>query len=143
VAKGPGVQKAYVYRPGNSPSMEWAAAGGSIKTTTTDQCLAARGEYMPPSAGAGVAGVQIWAKPLGQGRTAALFINGGAAPYTASISLEELNITTAAGSRDVDAAAVSVEDVWGEGLAGSVVDGNWSTGEVSSMDGRFVVFASA
>ena len=142
MAKGPGVQKAYVYRPGDSPSMEWAAAGGSIKTTTTGQCLAARAEYMPPS-NKGVAGVQIWAKPLGHGKTAALFINGGAAPYSASVSLAELNITTAAGSRDVDAAALTVEDVWGEGLAGSVVDGNWSTGEVPSLDGRFVVFTSA
>lgn len=40
-----------------------------------------------------VAGVQIWAKPLGGGKTAALFINGGATEYTASISLKELNIT--------------------------------------------------
>ena len=40
-----------------------------------------------------VAGVQIWAKPLGGGKTAALFINGGPTEYTASIGLKELNIT--------------------------------------------------
>ena len=49
-------------------------------------------------------GVQVWAKPLGQGKTAALFINGGSAEYTASLSLQELNITGAS-------AKVKVTDV--------------------------------
>ena len=47
------------------------------------------------------------------------------------------------GSReDVDPAAVTVTDVWGEGLAGQVVGGNWTTGKVPPLDSRFVVFAS-
>jgi hypothetical protein len=53
--------------------MQWVAGGGSIKNPS-GQCLAARGEYMP--AAKGIAGIQIWAKPLGGGKTAALFING-------------------------------------------------------------------
>ena len=75
-----------------SSAMEFAVDSGSIKNAD-DQCLAARGEYMPPAAG--VAGLQIWAKPLGAGKTAVLFINGGGSPYSASISLKALNITTA------------------------------------------------
>lgn len=139
VAAGPGIQKAYVYRPGNTASMQWVAGGGSIKNPS-GQCLAARGEYMP--AAKGIAGIQIWAKPLGGGKTAALFINGGSAEYSASISLKALNLTTAAGSRDVDMAAVTVTDVWGEGLAGSVMGGNWTVTNVPSMDSRFVILAS-
>lgn len=92
ISSGPGMQKAYVYRPGTSSAMEFTVDSGSIKNAD-DQCLAARGEYMPPAAG--VAGLQIWAKPLGAGKTAVLFINGGGSPYSASISLKALNITTA------------------------------------------------
>ena len=56
-----------------------------------------------------VAGVQIWAKPLGGGKTAALFINGGATNTSANITLAELNIT---------ASTATVTDVWtGEVLA--------------------------
>ena len=48
------------------------------------------------------------------------------------------------GSReDVDPAAVTVADVWDEGLAGEVADGNWTTGEVAGLDSRFVVLTSA
>jgi hypothetical protein len=98
IAAGPGIQKAYVYRPGNSDSMKFeVGSGGSIKDPATNKCLAARGEYMPPATG--IAGVQIWAKPLGKGRTAALFINGGSAPYSASIALGALNLTARDGSR--------------------------------------------
>ena len=45
-------------------------------------------------------------------------------------------------SEDVDWAAVTVADVSGEGLAGQVVDGNWTTGLVPSLDSRFVVLTS-
>eukprot|EP01052_Picozoa_sp_SAG31_P026659 SAG31_NODE_2433_length_5706_cov_2.207776_4_plen_297_part_00 len=166
IAPGPGIQKAYVYRPGASLGFQFAVESGSI-SNGNNQCLAARGEYMPPAVG--VAGVQIWAKPLGPGKAAALFINGGATPYSASISLKELNITTPAvcfacclrphasfwlrlcvewclwqGSPEgVHPTAVSVTDVWGDGLSGQVIDGNWSTGEVPSLDSRFVVLSSA
>lgn len=106
-----------------------------------------------------IAGVQLWAKPLGQGKTAALFINGGSSNYTgANISLAELNVTTLslsggdantgenAGS-GVDAAAsamtttmTTVSDVWTGEDAGAVVDGVWQVGEVTSLDSRFVIF---
>lgn len=134
VAPGPGIQKAYVYRPGNSPSMEWEIGDGSIRNPTSNQCLAARGQYMPPATG--IAGVQIWAKPLGNGKTAALFINGGSSEYSATISLAELNITA------TDSGTVTVQDVWSGADAGRVQNGQWNTGNVPSMDSRFVVFSS-
>lgn len=130
IAAGPGITKAYIYRPGTSPSMQFTVEGGSMKNAN-GQCLAARGEFVPPAAG--IAGVQIWAKPLGQGKTAALFINGGAVEYTASLSLKELNIT---------GATAKVTDVWTGEDAGAVANGEWSTGAVPSMDSRFVVFSS-
>ena len=109
-----------------------------------------------------VAGVQIWAKPLGPGKTAALFINGGGSPYSASISLTELNVTGVFAS-DVDlglttrgnassttgtstppgGASVKVTDVWTGEDAGPITSGNWSTGVVKSMDSRFVVFEAS
>lgn len=105
-------------------------AAGSIKNDN-GECLAARGAYMPPAAG--IAGVQVWAKPLGQGKTAALFLNGGSAEYTASLTLKELNIT---------GASAKVTDVWTGEDAGAVANGEWSTGAVPAMDSRFVVFSS-
>ena len=89
-----------------------------------------------------VAGVQLWAKPLGNGRTAALFINGGLTEYTASITLSELNITaspTAAISNGATG-GVTVADVWTGVDAGAIVKGAWSTGAVPSLDSRFVIF---
>lgn len=78
-----------------------------------------------------VAGVQFWAKPLGVGKTAVLFINGGKQPYlTASVKLAELNIT---------ASTATVTDVWTGNDAGAVVAGSWSPGVVSALDSKFVV----
>lgn len=132
---GDGPQKVYVYRAGTGNNFEWEVSGDTIRNPTTNQCLAARGQYMPPTGG--VAGIQIWAKPLGNGRTAALFINGGGANYTADMTLKELNITA------TDAASVKVTDVWtGEDTSPVSADGVWSTGNVPSMDNRFVVFST-
>ena len=39
----------------------------------------------------------------------------------------------AGSSEDAEWAAVTVADVWGEGLVGQVVDGNWITGLVPSL----------
>ena len=105
-------------------------AAGSIKNSN-GECLAARGAYVPPAAG--IAGVQVWAKPLGQGKTAALFLNGGSAEYTASLTLKELNIT---------GASAKVTDVWTGENTGAVANGEWSTGAVPAMDSRFVVFST-
>ena len=88
------LQQVYVYRPGSGTNFEWEISGDTIRNPVTDQCLAARGKYMPPVSG--VAGIQLWAKPLGKGRTAALFINGGGANYTGSITLKELNVSSTA-----------------------------------------------
>eukprot|EP01052_Picozoa_sp_SAG31_P000468 SAG31_NODE_14_length_37953_cov_109.719660_2_plen_215_part_00 len=100
-----------------------------------------------------VAGVQLWAKPLGRGKTAALLINGGSSNYTgANISLVELNITTLSRharanmslgghvEESATASATTVVDVWTGEDAGAVVDGVWQVGEVASLDSRFVVF---
>ena len=98
-----------------------------------------------------VAGVQFWSKPLGQGKTAVLFINGGHLEYPSStITLKELNITgaaaatTAAGDSALDhggsaAAGATVTDVWTGDDAGPVVDGGWSTGIVGPLNSRFVI----
>ena len=80
-----------------------------------------------------VAGVQIWSKPLGGGKTAALFINGGLSNYTAKLSLAELNVT---------AATATVTDVWTGEDAGKVVGGEWATGSVAPLDSRFVIFTA-
>lgn len=134
VVAGDGIQKVYVYRPGAGPQFEWEVTGDTIRNPVTNQCLAARGKYQPPATG--VAGIQFWAKPLGNGRTAVLFINGGGANYTASITLQELNITTSGGK------SAKVTDVWTGEDAGPVSEGSWSTGNVMSLNSRFVVFES-
>ena len=79
-----------------------------------------------------VAGVSLWAKPLGAGQVAALFINGARTSRQAVVSLSELNLTTSA--------TVVVTDVWSGAPAGNVIDGRWHTGEVPSLDARFVLF---
>ena len=81
-----------------------------------------------------VAGVQLWAKPLdfSQTKVAVLFINGGRTRRGTVVSLEELNVTTAA-------KAYRVTDVWSGADAGNVVDGRWQTGEVESLGARFAV----
>lgn len=79
-----------------------------------------------------MAGVQIWAKPLGSGKVAALFINGGSTNASTNITLAELNITSST--------AVTVTDVWTGEDRGPVVNGAWDTGLVPSLDSRFVTF---
>lgn len=81
-----------------------------------------------------VAGVQLWAKPLGSGKTAALFLNGGATNTSTTITLAELNITSS---------TATVTDVWTGEDRGRVKDGAWSTGLVPSLDSVFVVFDTA
>ena len=82
-----------------------------------------------------VAGAQIWAKPLGANEVAVLVINGGLVSRSAEVRLAELNISATG--------ATVVTDVWSGADAGKVVDGKWSTGEVASLDSRFVVFEAA
>jgi hypothetical protein len=96
------------------------------------------------------AGVQFWAKPLGDGKTAVLFINGGHLPYpSASITLKELNITgttvvvTDTGEGEGKGSGVTVTDVWTGEDAGPIVDGSWSTGEVGPLNSRFVLISTA
>lgn len=61
-------------------------------------------------------------------------------PYPSyGISLKDLNITTADTPDDV-AAAVTVTDVRSGEDAGPVTNGIWNTGEVTSLNSRFVVF---
>ena len=81
-----------------------------------------------------VAGVQFWAKPLGNGKTAVLFINGGDLPYpNASVALQELNVT----------GAVTATDVWTGDAVGGVAGGSWSPGVVAPYDSKFVVLTAA
>eukprot|EP00039_Didymoeca_costata_P002197 m.58190 g.58190 ORF g.58190 m.58190 type:complete len:601 (-) comp11160_c0_seq4:30-1832(-) len=107
--------------------------------STQDICLAGRASGTPPPSG--VAGVQWWAKPLGPGKVAALFINGGGYNYhNANITLQQLNITTTFSSTSVKGGKVTVTDVWsGES---DTVDSNgvWLTGDVPPMSSRFVIF---
>ena len=81
-----------------------------------------------------MAGVQLWAKPLGSGKMAALFLNGGATNTSTTITLAELNITSR---------TATVTDVWTGEDRGPVQDGAWSTGLVPSLDSVFVVFDTA
>ena len=97
--------------------MEWDPIGttGIVKNPITSQCLAARGTYLPPVEG--VAGVQLWAKPLAKGKVAALFINGGGSNYTANFTLTELNMTGHFPADAMENGATTVTDVWtGEDL---------------------------
>lgn len=66
--------------------MAWSidSAAGVFKNKA-GMCLAARGKYVPEAPA--TTGNQLWAKPLGNGKTAALVINGGASSYTATITL--------------------------------------------------------
>ena len=73
----------------------------------------------------------MWAKPLGGGRVAVLFINGGNLGIETNVSLNELNIS---------GASATVSDVWSGLDAGPVDSGVWQTGWVAPMDSRFVVF---
>eukprot|EP01045_Picozoa_sp_COSAG04_P020800 COSAG04_NODE_2173_length_4627_cov_7.913082_4_plen_241_part_00 len=152
-------QKVYVYRPGGAaPGFTWAATGGTISNPSTKQCLAARGEFLPPVKG--VAGVQWWAKPLGKGKVAALLINGGGSNYTvrpkklrlqlailtavrvqANISTAELNMT---GHMPSDVSGMTVADVdTGEDVSSSLADGVFTTRSVGTLDSQFVVFTAA
>ena len=78
-----------------------------------------------------MAGVQIWSKPLGEGKAAVLFINGGSTNTSATITLEELNITATG--------RVTATDVWTGADAGAVSNGHWSTGVVGTLDSAFVI----
>ena len=102
---------------------------GALRSKQGGKCLAGRDRYVPPSPG--VAGVQLWSKPLGGGRTAALFINGGGLSTSAEVNLKELNITST---------SATVSDVWTGKDAGPVSTGVWQTGTVGSLDSRFVIF---
>ena len=84
---------------------------------------------------------QLWAKIHGNGKTAALFINGGPSNYSTNVSLQDLNMTDLGGPRN-GATAVTVIGVWSGADAGPVVGDPelWGTGEVASMDSRFVIF---
>ena len=103
-------------------SQSWAGHPGSLVRT------------LLPRNGSAVAGVQLWSKPLGGGRTAALFINGGETNASTSVTMRELNIS--------DANGVVVMDIWSGADAGPVAGGEWATGNVGPLDGRFVVFTS-
>lgn len=103
-------------------SQSWAGHPGSLVRT------------LLPRNGSAVAGVQLWSKPLGGGRTAALFINGGETNASTSVTMRELNVS--------DANGVVVMDVWSGADAGPVAGGEWETGNVGPLDGRFVVFTS-
>jgi len=123
----------YRCRPGASQQFAIDATDQVISGVGAKECLAGRDQYKPPPAG--VAPVALWAKPLGKGRVAALFINGGALNYSATISMAELNVT---------GTSVSAIDVWtGEAPAGAgVVDGKFATGVVPPMESRFLIFGS-
>ena len=124
-------------------SMTWQGHGGA---TGQDSGRGPGFPLVPPTPE--VAGVQFWAKPLGGGKTAVLFINGGHLPYPASsITLKELNITTstvadAATASGLTGAGPTVMDVWTWEDAGPIVDGSWSTGEVGPLNSRFVVITA-
>lgn len=79
-----------------------------------------------------IAGVQLWAKPLGHGRTAALFINGDTSNHSTWITLKEMNLSSTA----------TVTDVWTGANAGPMVNGQWNTGAVAPLDSRFVIFSA-
>ena len=133
--------KVDVYKCKGGPGQQFRrddVTTGMLRTVTGNVCLARRDRYVPPAPG--VAGVSLWAKPLGGSRVAALFINGGGLPTSAEVTLKELNIT---GSELASASpsAVSVTDVWSGEDAGPVLAGGvWSTGIVAPMDSRFVIF---
>lgn len=116
-----------------SPNQQFDVDGpsGVIRLRRGSWCLAARDGFTPTPAG--VAGVQLWAKPLGAGRAAALLINGGGLPYEASLALSELNLT----------GRVAASDVWTADDAGPVVDGVFDFGSVPPLDSRFVIFEPA
>eukprot|EP00937_MAST-01D_sp_MAST-1D-sp2_P000930 g930.t1 len=130
-AGGTKVGKVDVYSCTGSAGQKFAAdaAAGTLCAAGGTACLAARSSYDPPPAGP--AGVQWWAKPLGAGRAAALFINGGALPYRANVTMAELNVT----------AAATATDVWSGGDAGAIVGGVYDTGVVEPMDSRFLSLA--
>lgn len=125
-----------MYRCGEGKVQQFAedAEAGTL-CAANGGCLAARSAFEPRPAA--IAGVQWWAKPLGAGRAAALFLNGGPLPYRANLSVvHELNLSVPAGG------SVAATDVWSGADAGPVVgaDGVFDTGTVASLDSRFVIF---
>ena len=78
-----------------------------------------------------MAGVQLWAKPIGRGKTAALFLNGGSTNTSTNVTLAELNISSS---------TATVTDVWTGDDRGAVVDGVWHMGLVPALDSIFVIF---
>eukprot|EP00035_Acanthoeca_spectabilis_P012166 m.216645 g.216645 ORF g.216645 m.216645 type:complete len:159 (-) comp15548_c0_seq2:67-543(-) len=129
----PGKVDVYRCEAGNpSQTFEVDPQSGVISAINGTACLAGRAAYNPPAPG--VAGVQLWAKPLSGNRVAALFINGGQIAFPGTtIPMAELNVT---------GTAVTVQDVWTGEDAGAVANGQWMTGEVPPLDSRFVVFTS-
>ena len=63
----PTIMKVYRCTSSLAQQFQTDAAAGTISTTTTETCLAARDAYTPPPKG--IAGVQIWTKPLGNNRS--------------------------------------------------------------------------
>lgn len=128
--------KVDVYNCKSIAKEQWIIDGSAKTICLSDKslCLAGRAGANPPNPGP--AGVQIWAKPIGQGKVAALFINGGGLTYEgANISMHEINLTT------TTVATTIATDVWSGNDAGVVSsDGVWQIDAVESLDSRFVIF---
>ena len=116
---------------GTMQQFELDATAGTLRTRQGRQCLAGRDRYVEPDVG--VAGVSLWAKPIGAGTTAVLFINGGGLSIEGNATLAELNLSLTSPTK--------VVDVW-SGLDAGPVDrmGTWNTGVVAPLSSRFVVF---
>lgn len=80
-----------IYACNGGENQQFNVEGGVIKSKC-GECLAARATP-PAGGGGGDINSQLWAKPIGQGAVAALFINGGATNRSTTIHLSELNIT--------------------------------------------------
>jgi len=119
----------YACNSGKNQHFTLDAAKGTI-TSACGECLAAR-ETAPGGGGGGATPAQLWAKPIGGGAVAALFINGGKGKRSATISLKELNITSA---------EATVEDVWSEMSDGKTSAGDFKLTDVASEDSAFLIF---
>ena len=126
--------QAYAYRPAGSPNFAWkvATAAGTIEQPSSGYCLAAREAYVPAPQPSSGAGLQLWAKPVGGGRVAALVINGWDVEYNATIMVgSDLNMSSP---------QPTVTDVWSGSELGRPVAGNFTIA-VAAMDSAFVLFS--
>ena len=118
---------------GENQAFDVDSTSGTIKAKC-GECLAAR-QTAPAGGGhgGGEEHSQLWAKPIGKGAVAALFINGGATNRSATIHLSELNIT---------ASEATVLDIWsGEEVAsGKTTGGEYTTPMVPGTDSAFLIF---